>query len=136
MADDNQEPAVAQPEDMSFDDWLAQQQSGISMEDWLAQTPPGAMPTTGIPIAPVATRRPHSSGGVNIAQLPTGPLSQQFVGAATRADPLRINLAFQPGFGHWGNPDFYSPMWKSMLDPTGMEAWARLNQRRSLMGMY
>ena len=131
-----QEPVVAQPSDMSFEDWLAQQQSGISMEDWLAQTLPSTMPTAGTPVALPAARRPHPSGGIDITKLPTGPLSQQFIGAATKADPLRINMAFQPGFGHWGNPDFYYPQYAAQYDPTGMEAWARLNNRRSLMGMY
>ena len=135
-----QEPAAASPDETSIEDWLAQQGADLSFEDWLALHSPTATPTPSVPPTmpmPVTARRPHPSSGVDITKLPVGPAWQQLIGSATKADPWRTNPAFVPGtLGHYGNPDFYTPMWKHLLDPTGMQAWNRLNERRALMGMY
>ena len=110
----------------------------MSIEDWLALMPSGDSPANSplAPIPPSPARAHHSAGMPTAIGLPPGPATQQIIGGGNRADPLRINPAFVPGVGHYGNPDFYAEQYRQMFDPTGMQAWAAQNEIAALMALY
>ena len=61
--------------------------------------------------------------------------SQQFImGKDSHGNPIQIlNPAFVPGFGNWGNPEYYTPQYADLGNPVSAGSQALVNRQQSFI---